>query len=114
MRRALPMAESNAPAGDTNVPAAVPAQAGVTSPQSTTSAPSQPLADSAEPTVSPDQVKAALRKVKDPDLNLNIVDLGLVYGIAVEGSKVNVDMSLTRSRLYSASSRMPLKRSSAP
>ena len=95
MRRALPMAESNAPAGDTNVPAAVPAQAGVTSPQSTTSAPSQPLADSAEPTVSPDQVKAALRKVKDPDLNLNIVDLGLVYGIAVEGSKVNVDMSLT-------------------
>jgi metal-sulfur cluster biosynthetic enzyme len=49
----------------------------------------------AEPTVSSDQVKAALRKVKDPDLNLNIVDLGLVYAIAVEGSKVKIDMSLT-------------------
>jgi metal-sulfur cluster biosynthetic enzyme len=45
--------------------------------------------------VSPDQVKAALRKVKDPELNLNIVDLGLIYGIAVNGSTVNIDMSLT-------------------
>lgn len=54
-----------------------------------------PLADVGEPTVSADQVKAALRKVKDPDLNLNIVDLGLVYGIAVEGATVKVDMSLT-------------------
>ena len=48
-----------------------------------------------EPTISPDQVKLALRKVKDPDLNLNIVDLGLIYGIAVEGSSVKIDMSLT-------------------
>jgi len=45
--------------------------------------------------VSEDQVKAVLRRVKDPELNLNIVDLGLVYGIAVEGSTVRVDMSLT-------------------
>ena len=50
---------------------------------------------SAESAVSPDQVKAALRRVKDPELNLNIVDLGLIYGIAVEGAKVNIDMSLT-------------------
>jgi metal-sulfur cluster biosynthetic enzyme len=42
-----------------------------------------------------DMVRAALRRVKDPELNLNIVDLGLVYGIAVEGSKVLIDMSLT-------------------
>ena len=52
----------------------------------------QPSADS---TISPDQVKAALRRVKDPELNLNIVDLGLIYGIAVDGAKVNIDMSLT-------------------
>ncbi len=50
---------------------------------------------SLESAVSPDQVKAALRKVKDPELNLNIVDLGLIYGIAVDGAKVNIDMSLT-------------------
>jgi metal-sulfur cluster biosynthetic enzyme len=45
--------------------------------------------------VSEDQVKLALRRVKDPDLQLNIVDLGLVYGIAVDGSTVKVDMTLT-------------------
>ncbi len=42
-----------------------------------------------------EQVKMALRRVKDPELNLNIVDLGLVYGVRVDGSKVNIDMSLT-------------------
>ncbi|MBI3790657.1 MAG: DUF59 domain-containing protein [Gemmatimonadetes bacterium] len=40
-------------------------------------------------------VKLALRRVKDPELNLNIVDLGLIYAINVEGSVVNIDMSLT-------------------
>lgn len=45
--------------------------------------------------VSEDQVKLALRRVKDPDLNLNILDLGLVYGITVDGAKVKVDMTLT-------------------
>jgi metal-sulfur cluster biosynthetic enzyme len=45
--------------------------------------------------VSEQQVKAALRKVKDPELNLNILDLGLIYTIAVEDSAVKIDMSLT-------------------
>ena len=45
--------------------------------------------------VSEDQVKLALRRVKDPDLNLNILDLGLVYAIEVQGTKVKVDMTLT-------------------
>lgn len=47
------------------------------------------------PVVSEDQVRAALRKVKDPELNLNILDLGLVYEISVVGSAVHIDMSLT-------------------
>jgi metal-sulfur cluster biosynthetic enzyme len=45
--------------------------------------------------ISLEQAKLALRKVKDPDLNLNIVDLGLVYDVRVEGNDVSVDMSLT-------------------
>jgi len=42
-----------------------------------------------------DQVKLSLRRVKDPELNLNILDLGLIYDIAVTGNDVKVDMSLT-------------------
>jgi metal-sulfur cluster biosynthetic enzyme len=43
-----------------------------------------------------DRVRLALRKVKDPELNLNIVDLGLIYDIvADDAGKVDVDMSLT-------------------
>lgn len=49
----------------------------------------------APPAVSRDQAKLALRRVKDPELNLNIVDLGLVYEIDVVGDLVRVDMSLT-------------------
>jgi metal-sulfur cluster biosynthetic enzyme len=45
--------------------------------------------------VTEEQVRLALRKVKDPELNLNIIDLGLVYGIRVDGSRVAVDMTLT-------------------
>lgn len=56
--------------------------------------PATPSADAAGQ-VSPDLVKLALRRVKDPELHLNIVDLGLVYDIRVDGAAVTVDMSLT-------------------
>jgi len=42
-----------------------------------------------------DQARLVLRRVKDPELNLNIVDLGLIYDIQVDGIDINVDMSLT-------------------
>ena len=42
-----------------------------------------------------DQARLALRRVKDPELNLNIVDLGLVYDIQVSGPVITIDMSLT-------------------
>lgn len=41
------------------------------------------------------QVMKALRKVKDPELNLDLVVLGLVYGVDVAGDHVHVRMSLT-------------------
>jgi len=41
-------------------------------------------------------VRTVLRRVKDPELNLNIIDLGLVYEIEVsEGKDVHVEMTLT-------------------
>ena len=59
-----------------------------------TNAPADDAHTFADP-VSVDVVRAALRKVKDPELNLNIVDLGLIYDVAVDGATVKVDMSLT-------------------
>jgi metal-sulfur cluster biosynthetic enzyme len=41
------------------------------------------------------QVMKALRRVKDPELNLDLVVLGLVYGVEVDGDHVHVRMSLT-------------------
>lgn len=45
--------------------------------------------------LSAEQVRLALRRVKDPEIGLNIIDLGLVYEVTVDGADVNVDMSLT-------------------
>jgi metal-sulfur cluster biosynthetic enzyme len=42
-----------------------------------------------------DQARLVLRRVKDPELNLNIVDLGLIYEIRADGDAITVDMSLT-------------------
>jgi metal-sulfur cluster biosynthetic enzyme len=41
-------------------------------------------------------VLEALRDVVDPELGVNVVDLGLVYGVSVDADKVaTVDMTLT-------------------
>ena len=40
-------------------------------------------------------IRETLRQVADPELDCNIVDLGLIYGIAIDGSKVTVTMTLT-------------------
>jgi metal-sulfur cluster biosynthetic enzyme len=53
-----------------------------------------PVAPTSAPT--PDTVRKALRAVKDPELNLNIIDIGLVYDVEVaEAGQVRVKMTLT-------------------
>jgi metal-sulfur cluster biosynthetic enzyme len=40
-------------------------------------------------------IREALRQVIDPELGLNIVDLGLVYRIEIDGTDVRIVMTMT-------------------
>ena len=42
-----------------------------------------------------EQVTEALRNVYDPEIGINVVDLGLVYNTEVQDNTVNVEMTLT-------------------
>jgi metal-sulfur cluster biosynthetic enzyme len=44
---------------------------------------------------SPETLRDVLRAVIDPEAGMNIVDLGLIYRIAVEDDVVRVDMTMT-------------------
>jgi metal-sulfur cluster biosynthetic enzyme len=45
--------------------------------------------------VSIDDLEEAMRDVVDPELGINVVDLGLVYGIQAENGVATIDMTLT-------------------
>ena len=42
-----------------------------------------------------DKVIDALKEVFDPEIPVNIVDLGLIYDVYINGSEVDVKMTLT-------------------
>ncbi len=45
--------------------------------------------------VTVDDVEAALTNVIDPELGLDFVELGLVYGIEIDGGRVSITFTLT-------------------
>jgi len=47
------------------------------------------------PMPSVDDVEEALTNVIDPELGLDFVELGLVYGIEVDGGTVDIEFTLT-------------------
>ncbi|HZA48543.1 MAG TPA: PqqD family peptide modification chaperone [Nitrososphaera sp.] len=51
---------------------------------------------STQQTVTEEQVYAALKKCMDPEIPVNVVDLGLIYGVKVAGGKdVDIKMTMT-------------------
>lgn len=48
-----------------------------------------------QPTLTADEVYEALKDVYDPEIPVNVVDLGLIYGVEVDQGNVDVRMTLT-------------------
>ncbi|MCH9009085.1 MAG: metal-sulfur cluster assembly factor [Chloroflexi bacterium] len=46
-------------------------------------------------TVTMDEVYEALREVYDPEIPINVVDLGLIYDVKLDEGNVDVKMTLT-------------------
>ncbi|MBK7583079.1 MAG: metal-sulfur cluster assembly factor [Myxococcales bacterium] len=51
--------------------------------------------DAVEPGSDAEKVRDALREVIDPEVGINVVDLGLVYGLMLDESRAIVTMTMT-------------------
>ena len=47
------------------------------------------------PQIDPDEVTEALSNVIDPELGLDFVELGLIYGVEIDGGTVEITFTLT-------------------
>lgn len=54
-----------------------------------------PMSEAQAITLSEDQILESLRECYDPEIPVNIVDLGLIYGITIVDDWVGVKMTLT-------------------
>jgi FeS assembly SUF system protein len=59
------------------------------------SVPANPFASDPAHTEAAQQIKENLKKIYDPEIPMNIVDLGLIYEVAFKGPDVTVRMTLT-------------------
>ncbi|HML96083.1 MAG TPA: metal-sulfur cluster assembly factor [Thermodesulfobacteriota bacterium] len=49
----------------------------------------------APPTVTEEKVLEALSNVYDPEIPIDIVNLGLIYGVEIDGGNVRIEMTMT-------------------
>ncbi|EID73728.1 MULTISPECIES: metal-sulfur cluster assembly factor [Rhodococcus] len=82
------MSETQTPEADAT---AVPEQAAADQGGETATASSSAITDPKRL----EELEEAMRDVVDPELGINVVDLGLVYGITEEEDVVTLDMTLT-------------------
>ncbi len=45
--------------------------------------------------ITEEAVRNALRSVNDPEVGMNIVDLGLIYGVTLAPGKIQINMTMT-------------------
>lgn len=71
-----------------------PEEASAPSPATETTTPAS-TASAAAPPPTEERVREELKTVLDPEIGIDMVSLGLIYGIKVEGSTVYITMTLT-------------------
>ncbi|HYF50544.1 MAG TPA: iron-sulfur cluster assembly protein [Planctomycetota bacterium] len=80
----------------TNPPAETPAQnAEATGVPGNAASVGQFVGSGTAGTATPDEMKEAMKEIFDPEIPINIVDLGLIYGIHEKEGKVDILMTLT-------------------